>query len=329
MWKAFKLVGLTLLVLLVGVGVWGWQSDRDAEQLKAKYGSATSRFVDIGNNLKIHTRDEGNPKGPVLLLVHGSNSSLHTWEPWVQRLGRDYRIITIDLPGHGLTGANPTRDYHYASFVAVVDKLMTAIQIQKFAIAGNSMGGGVAWQYALKHPDRVTAIGLINAAGAPRWEATTVPIGFRLARMPMIKDIMRFITPRSVVTASLKSSVSKKEIVTDAMIDRYWELLLFPGNRQATIDRFALRHNVEPASKLSLAAIRAPTLIMWGEEDGLIPVSSAQWFGSAIKDARIVVYRGVGHIPMEEIPDQSAADMKAFLDSTLIKAPANGAAASQ
>jgi pimeloyl-ACP methyl ester carboxylesterase len=329
MWKTFKLVGLALLVLLAGVLVWGWQSDRDAEQMKAKYGSASSRFIDIGNGLKIHTRDEGNPKGPVLLLVHGSNSSLHTWEPWVERLGGDYRIISIDLPGHGLTGANPTRDYHYASFVAVVDKLMTAIQVPKFAIAGNSMGGGVAWQYALKHPDRVTAIGLIDAAGAPRWEATTVPIGFRLARTPVIKDVMRYITPRSVVASSLKSSVSKKEIVTDAMIDRYWELLLFPGNRQATIDRFALRHNVEPASKLSLAAIRAPTLVMWGEEDGLIPVSSAQWFVSAIKDAKLVIYPGVGHIPMEEIPGQSAADMKAFLDAALVKPETSEASAGQ
>jgi pimeloyl-ACP methyl ester carboxylesterase len=329
MWKAFKLFGLALLVLVTGLIIWGWQSDRDAEQMKARYGNAASKFVDIGNGLKIHTRDEGNPDGPVLLLIHGSNSSLHTWEPWVKRLGSDYRIISIDLPGHGLTGPNPTRDYHYASFVAVVDKLMTALKISNFAIAGNSMGGGVAWQYALKHPNRVTAIGLIDAAGAPRWQATTVPIGFRIARMPIVRDIVKYITPRALIASSLKDSVSKKEVVTDTMIDRYWDLLLFPGNRQATIDRFALRHNVEPASKLSLAAIRVPTLVMWGEEDGLIPVSSAQWFASSIKDAQLVVYPAVGHIPMEEIPDQSAADMKAFLDSALLKTDPSAAAANQ
>lgn len=319
MWKALKFIALALLALVVGVLIWGWQSDRDADAMKAKYTNAESKFVDIGGGLKIHTRDEGKPDGPVLLLVHGSNASLHTWEPWVKLLGNDYRVISIDLPGHGLTGANPTRDYHYASFVAVVDKLMTALNIPKFAIAGNSMGGGVAWQYALKHPDKVTAIGLVDAAGAPRWEATTVPIGFRLARMPVARDVMRYVTPRSVIASSLKSSVSKKEIVTDAMIDRYWDLLLFPGNRQATIDRFALRHNVEPASKLALAAIRTPMLIMWGAEDGLIPVSSAQWFESAIKDSKVVIYPGVGHIPMEEIPEQSAADMKAFLDGAVPK----------
>ncbi len=326
MWKAVKTIALVLLALVTAILVWGWQSDRDADQMKAKYANAASKFIDIGNGLKIHARDEGNPNGPVLLLVHGSNASLQTWEPWVKQLGGEYRIISIDLPGHGLTGANPTRDYHYASFVTVVDKLMTALEIPKFAIAGNSMGGGVAWHYALKHPDRVTAMGLIDAAGAPRWEATTTPIGFRLARMPVARDIMRYVTPRAVIASSLKDSVSKKEIVTDAMIDRYWDLLLFPGNRQATIDRFALRHNVEPASKLTLAAIRTPTLVMWGQEDGLIPVSSAQWFASAIKDSKLVIYPGVGHIPMEEIPEQSAADMKAFLDAAIMKPVTVGAA---
>ena len=194
---------------------------------------------------------------------------------------------------------------------------MTQLKIDKFAIVGNSMGGAVSWHYALAHPDRVTAVGLVNAAGAPAWQAKTTPLGFNLARTPVIRDIMRYVTPRFVIESSLKSSVSKKEIINDAMVDRYWELLLFPGNRQASIDRFAKAHNVKPASKDALSALKMPVLIMWGAEDGLIPVSSATWFASAIPQAKSIIYAGVGHIPMEEVPDQSAKDMKAFLDESL------------
>jgi pimeloyl-ACP methyl ester carboxylesterase len=315
-WLAIAFVTLIALLIIIG-----WKSDLNATDMKAKYSNASSQFIDLGGGLSVHTRDEGNVDGPPLVLIHGSNSSLQTWEPWVKRLGADYRIISIDLPGHGLTGANPTRDYHYASFVDVVDRVMTQLKVQKFAIAGNSMGGAVSWHYALAHPDRVTAVGLIDAAGAPAWQAKTVPLGFRLARTPVVRDIMRSVTPRFVIENSLKSSVSRKEIVDDAMVDRYWELLLFPGNRQASIDRFALAHNVEPASKETLAAITVPTLIMWGAEDGLIPLSSAKWFAAAIPQAKSVIYPGVGHIPMEEVPDQSAKDMKAFLDTALKPAP--------
>ncbi len=315
--KLLKWLAILIGALAAFIVIFGWKTDLDATDMKAKYSNQSSQFMNLGSGLSVHIRDEGNVDAPAVVLIHGSNSSLHTWEPWVKRLGSDYRIISIDLPGHGLTGANPTRDYHYASFVDVVDRVMTQLKVSKFAIAGNSMGGAVSWHYALAHPEHVTAIGLIDAAGAPAWQAKTTPLGFRLARTPVIRDLMRSITPRFVIASSLRSSVSKKEIVDDAMIDRYWELLLFPGNRQASIDRFALAHNVEPASKAKLAAIKVPTLIMWGDEDGLIPLSSAKWFAQAIPQAKMVTYPGVGHIPMEELPDQSAKDMKAFLDGAL------------
>jgi pimeloyl-ACP methyl ester carboxylesterase len=309
---------LILFVLIIGVGLaLGWQSDTDATAMKAKYTTATSQFVDIGGGLSIHTRDEGNRAGPAVVLIHGSNASLQTWEPWVKRLGGKYRIISLDLPGHGLTGANPARDYHYAAFVDVVDKVMTKLSVPRFAIAGNSMGGGVAWHYAVAHPERVTAVGLVDAAGAPAWEAKKVPLGFKLARMPIARDLMLHITPRFVIDKSLHQSISHKEIINDAMIDRYWELLLFPGNRQGTLDRFALKHNIEPASQDALKSLQVPVLIQWGAEDGLIPVSSAHWFAKAIPGAKLIIYPGTGHIPMEEVADQSAADLEAFLSANV------------
>ena len=311
--RFFKWLAVGLLLLVGGALAIFWQSDRDPAAMKAKYGSAASQFVDIGDGLSVHARDEGKRDGRIIVLVHGSNASLHTWEPWVKRLGSTYRIISMDMPGHGLTGPNPKRDYHYSVFVDVVDKVTEKLGVAKFTIGGNSMGGGIAWHYAVAHPDRVEGLILVDAAGAPRWESKTTPIGFRIARMPVIKELARVITPRSLFESSLKASVSNQAIVTPTAVDRYWDLNLYPGNRQATMDRFALVHNVEPAGKTALAAIKVPTLIMWGEEDGLIPVANAKWFADAIAGSQTVIYPKIGHIPMEETPDQSAADVMQFM----------------
>jgi pimeloyl-ACP methyl ester carboxylesterase len=311
--RFFKWLMITLVVLMVGTIAVFWESDRDAAAMKAKYASATSQFIDIGGGMKIHARDEGKRDGRVMVLIHGSNSSLHTWEPWVQRLGGQYRVISMDMPGHGLTGPNPARDYHYAVFIDVVDKVMTKMGVAKFTIAGNSMGGGIAWHYAVAHPDRVEGLVLVDAAGAPQWQAKKVPIGFKLARMPVVKELARYVTPRSVFESSLHASVSNQAIVTPQAVDRYFDLNLYPGNRQATMDRFALVHNVEPADKAALGAIKVPTLIMWGDEDGLIPVGNAKWFADMIPGSKSVIYPKIGHLPMEEVADQSAADMGAFM----------------
>ena len=311
--RFFKWLAVFVVVALVGALAVFWESDRDAAAMKAKYGSPASQFVDIGDGLIVHARDEGKRDGRVIVLIHGSNASLHTWEPWVARLGGSYRIISMDMQGHGLTGPHPKRDYHYSAFVDVVDKVTSKLGVAKFTIGGNSMGGGIAWHYAVAHPDRVEGLILVDAAGAPQWQAKKVPIGFRVARMPVIKELARVITPRSLFESSLKASVSNQAIVTPQAVDRYWDLNLYPGNRQATMDRFALVHNVEPADKASLSAIKVPTLIMWGDEDTLIPVANAKWFADAIPGSKTVIYPRIGHIPMEETADQSAADAGSFM----------------
>lgn len=307
-WSAIAVAILLAIGLLAG-----YTPDTDPQAMRAKYANANSQFVDVGNGLKIHVRDQGSRTAPPVILIHGSNASLHTWEPWVARLGGKYRIITLDMPGHGLTGADPDRDYHYARFVEVVDAVARKIGVKQFAIGGNSMGGGIAWHYALIHPEKVTALILIDAAGVPEWQSTKNPIGFRIARMPVIRNFAKYITPRPIIASSLDTSVSNKAVATDAAIDRYWDLLRYPGNRQATLDRFALVHNVEPATVGEMAQIKVPTLVMWGQEDGLIPVSSARWFADKISNAQLIVYPGIGHIPMEELPDRSARDFDNFL----------------
>lgn len=313
--RLLKYLGIMILIAFTGLFLWGYAPDTDAKAMKAKYGNGASQFVELQPGLKVHYRDEGVRGGRTIMLIHGSNASLHTWEPWVTILGKDYRIISLDLPGHGLTGTHPGGVYDYPVFVDVVDRLMTRLKVKSAVIGGNSMGGGTAWMFALAHPEKTDAVLLIDAAGAPQWQARKIPIGFRLARMPVVKELTRFIAPRSMFESSIKTSMSVQSKIDDALVDRYWELNRFPGNREATMKRFALPHNNRQASKEGLAAIMVPVMIMWGEEDNLIPVESAKWFADALPGAKLVIYPKVGHIPMEEVPEQSANDVKVWLDS--------------
>ncbi len=315
MMRLIKWLVIILLAVVAAIFFWGYAPDTDAAQMEAKYGNTASRFAVLEPGLRVHYRDEGNRDGPVIMLIHGSNASLHTWEKWVANLGKDYRIISLDLPGHGLTGKNPGGGYDNASYVEVVDRLLVKLNIDKAVIGGNSMGGGVSWLYTIKHPDKVDALLLVDASGQPYAKSGKIPLGFRLMRMPVLKEAARFIAPRSIFESSVKTSMNVQTKIDDGLIDRYWELNRYPGNREATMQRFSTPNSMTPGTKETLATIKVPVLILWGARDNLIPVSSAKWFAQAIPQAKLIIYPDVGHIPMEEIPEKSAADVKSWLDN--------------
>ncbi len=315
MWRWTKRI-LVALVILCCIGiVVGYTPDTDRAAMRKKYTNAESEFITIAPGLNVHLRDEGVPNGPALVLIHGSNSSLHTWEGWVKQLKDRYRIISIDLPGHGLTGADPKGDYSNARYVDVVNRILMARKIDSAIIAGNSMGGNVAWQFALAQPGKTAALVLLDASGPPVKTDKPAPIGFRLMRMPGVRDLARVISPRSIFESSAKGSYFDPKKVTPAIVDRYWELNRFPGNRDATVWRFSQFAKQKPAELSQLATIKAPTLILWGKQDGVLPVAGADWFAKAIPGSTKIVYDQVGHLPMEEIPDKSAADMRMWLST--------------
>ena len=309
---ALALIGTGVFILLL-IGV---QRDLDPADLQAKYANSASQFIDVGGGLLVHARDEGKGDGPILVLLHGSNASLQTWEPWVKRLGMKYRVISLDQIGHGLTGPNPSDDYSTAAFVNTLDRALAKIGVDHFALAGNSMGGAVAWNYALAHPDKVNALILVDSGGAPEVKTKSLPIGFRIAMMPGVNGVAEVITPRFLVERSLHQSLSNQSIIDERMIDRYWELLLYPGNRRATIMRFSAKRT--PPDPAALRKLPMPVLILWGEEDKLIPVASAHWFAKALPQAKLIIYPGIGHAPMEEAAEQSAGDVDAFLSALAV-----------
>ncbi len=311
--NALKWIGGLLLLALAALFIWGYAPDTDPVEMKAKYANAASQFVEIEPGLNVHVRDEGKRDGPVLVLVHGSNASLQTWEPWVKRLGPKYRIISMDTAGHGLTGPHPRGVYQAADYVQTLDKLMTKMGVERFALAGNSMGGWIGWNYLLAHPNKLTSLILVNAGGAPNSAPPNLPLGYRLAYMPVVKELVRFITPRSVIEKSIRQTLFVQTPIDDKMIDRYWEMIRYPGNRIATGPRLATERAIPTPAQF--ANLKVPTLVMWGDKDNLTPVSAAHWFAGAIPGAQKIIYPNVGHITMEEVPDHSARDLDRFLSA--------------
>ena len=302
--------GLALLLL---AGLWlGWTPDTDPAAMRAKYGGAPSQFVDLGGGLRVHLRDEGPRAAPVIVLLHGSNADLHTWDAWGAQLAGKYRVIRYDQIGHGLTGPNPRGTYATSDFADTLEALVQKLSLDTFVLAGNSMGGGIAVRYALDHPARLRGLVLIDAAGAPKTEASPGNIGFALARTPGMGWLMQRVTPRGVIARSLHQTVVNQAVVTPAVIDRYWELLRYPGNRAATAARFGQGYSRYTARQV--VAIKVPTLILWGADDPLLPVDGGRWYQAAIPGSALIVYPATGHLPMEEVAARSASDLAAWLE---------------
>lgn len=306
----------TLAVLLLfGVGAYFLfrVPDTDPAAMMAKYGQAPSQMVQLADGRRIHLRDEGPRDAPVIVLLHGSNADLHTWQPWVDALKTDYRVIRFDQRGHGLTGPAEDGAYGTDAFVADVGRVADALGLDRFVLAGNSMGGAIAMGYALAHPERLKGLVLVDAGGAPIARKGGGNLAFRLAAMPVVGDGLSQFLPRSLIAKSLSQSVSNQQVVTADAVDRYWELARYPGNRAATRTRFSTPRR--SFSSEAVASMEVPTLVMWGEDDALIPFAAGQWYADRLPRATLVSYQGIGHLPMEEAPQRSVSDLRGWLNS--------------
>ncbi len=314
--KFFK-YGLSMFVLVIGGLLYiNWVPDIPHDILAKKYAGGASDFIDLPSGTRAHYRMEGNDAGRTLVLLHGSNASLHTWGPWVEALEEDYLVITVDLPGHGLTGTTAADDYTYPGMADFVHEFTNTLGIKRFILGGNSMGGGISLLYALDHPQKLDGLILLDSAGikvpAHAAKKSDPPIAFRLAGHWYSDWILTGITPRSLVIDGLQKGFTNKSLITDEMIDRYWELVRHPGNRRATTMRFAYYR--QDNGELPVADIKIPTIILWGSDDKIIPLAVGKALEKRIKGSKLVIFSDVGHAPMEEVPVQSAAVAKAFID---------------
>lgn len=283
-----------------------WHEDAQVWNLAKQYTFPDSRFLYI-DGMDVHCRITG--KGEPILLLHNAQSSLHTWAGWTDSLAREYQVISVDLPGFGLTGPHPRRSYSAFMYSSFLDSLVQKLALKKFHLVGNGLGAQIAWFYAADHPDRLNKLILLDAPG---FEPRNTPWVIWLARTPIINGVMTRITPRSFIRLMLEDIYSDNVLVSDSLVQRHFDLLIRPGNRQAFIDRASVSENRPPVDIVE--RISTPTLILWGAEDTRLSPEFAYEFHRRIRGADLRIYRNTGHWPQEENAALTVRDVQAFLE---------------
>lgn len=311
--KLLRLVGLLLMLSALAVAL-SRAPDRPVQSLVARWAPPPSDFIEVKGQL-VHLRDVGPRSDPVpVVLLHGTAASLHTWEGWTAVLGKTRRVIAFDLPGFGLTGpfagAYARDDYRGDTYARFVLDVMDALQVPRAVIGGNSLGGEIAWRAVSLAPQRFERLILVDASGyelAP----DAVPLGFRIASIPVLNRIGEHLLPRALIAQSVARVYGDPTKVTEPLVDRYFELTLREGNRRALGLRM---QQMEPGIHVDrLKALKLPTLVLWGGYDRLIPPALARRFAADIGGAKVIVFDGLGHVPQEEDPARTVQPVLEFL----------------
>jgi pimeloyl-ACP methyl ester carboxylesterase len=298
------MAGTALLVLLVAF--WLWTPDQDLPTLEARYLAAPGDLVEL-DGLRLHLRDSGPKAAPAVIMVHGFGGSLHSWEPWAQALSGNHRVIRFDLPGCGLTAPDPSGNYTDARSVQLLIALMDQLGIARASIVGHSIGGRIAWTFAATHPERVDKLVLVAPDGfaSPGFAYGQAP------EVPVSAELMRYVLPKPLLRMSLEPAYGNAAFLSDDLTTRYHDLMLAPGSRDALLARMRQTTLVDPIPLLQ--RIQAPTLLVWGEADAMIPFANSADYLKAIPHATRVSLPGVGHLPQEEAAEQSIAAVQDFL----------------
>lgn len=308
--RAMQVFGLVVVLAIAAYVARAWEPDRPVDQLSARWAPPPSQFVEI-DGLRVHLRDVGPREDPTpVVLLHGTSASLHTWEGWVSALEGKHRVISLDLPGFGLTGPFADGDARLERTLNLLVSLLAKLEVKRCVLAGNSYGGRLAWEFAVAHPEMVAKLVLVDAGGYPR-NSTSVPLGFRIAQTPGLRVLGEVLLPRSLVERSVKNVYGDPSKVTPELVDRYFELTLRAGNRAA----LGRRMDQVPAEGdvAKLKGLKMPTLILWGGLDRLIPPENARRFDAEVPNSRLVVFEALGHVPHEEDPVATVAEVVRFL----------------
>ncbi len=308
--KYFKIFFVSLVAIFLTVLVLFGQSDKSLDELKAKYANAASAFIKV-DGMDVHYRDEGNTADSLpIVLLHGTGASLHTFDVWTAILKNEKRVIRMDLPAFGLTGPFPHRNYSIDKYITFIHHFLLAKGITKCVLGGNSLGGQITYQFTINHPEMVEKLILIDAAGYPL-ESKSVPLAFRIATIPFLNKAFAYITPRFLVKQSVENVYANKNKVSEILVNRYFDLTLREGNRQAFVDR--MTQASDSSTILLIKNIKQRTLVLWGEQDLLIPLKSAYRFHNNLPSDTLVILKNLGHVPMEENPEESLAVVLNFL----------------
>lgn len=309
--KAMLTAILVVLTLaLAALGFWLWTPDLPRDRLEARYFAPDGAYLEVAG-ARLHVRDTGPRDAPAIIMLHGLGSSLHTWQDWARGLENRYRLVRFDLPAHGLTGADPTGDYSMERWVALLEGAMGALDLERAALLGNSMGGRLAWMMAAQRPARISALVLVSPDGfeSPGFDYGKTP------DVPALMGLMRYSLPAFMLRPNVEIAYSDKDALGQEVFERYHDMMRAPGNRAALVDMMGQVVLVPPEPLLE--RIEAPTLLVWGERDAMIPAENARDYLEAMKDASLVTFPELGHVPQEEAPARSLIPVADFLDRHL------------
>lgn len=292
------------------IAVWlyrNWHNDLPVATLLQQYSYPDSRLASI-DGMDVHYRVSGQGKETILLL-HDAGSSLQTWASWTDSLSLKYRVVSVDLPGFGLTGPHPQGSYSAFMYAGFLDKFVDTLKLDKFTLAGNGLGAQIAWFYATEYPEHLNKLILLNAPG---FEKKSTSLLLRFASTPVVNRVIWKVTPRDAMELMLENVYSDDNHVTAELVQQHFDLFLRPGNRKAFTDCAQVWDNRPPVDLID--NITTPTLILWGAEDTFVSPEFAFEFHKRIRGAFLKIYQNTGHWPQEENPAQSVQDVMAFLE---------------
>ena len=304
--KYFVYLFVISLIFVLRGGVY---ADISVEDLKNDYANEQSQFIEV-NEMQVHYRDEGD--GFPIVLVHGTAASLHTWDAWTHELKKTNRVIRMDLPAFGITGPNKNADYSLEAYTTFLHSFLEKLQLKKFHIAGNSLGGNIAWNYTADYPENVEKLILVDASGLPTNKQP--PAIFKMAKTPLLKTLFLYVTPKILIKKNIEEVYADDSKITDELVDRYHKMALRVGNRKAFIDRAKTDFGLDSIVNIKkLKSIQTPTLLIWGAQDLWIPLGNGIRMDRILVNSKLEVLENSGHVPMEENPNESLKILKNFL----------------
>jgi len=305
---SWVLLAIAAVVMTSGCSMLGIKNI-PVQELENKYYPSGSKTLDIGGQ-QIRYRDEG--QGPVLVLIHGVCASLNTWDGWAEELADDFRVIRLDLPGFGLSPLADAGIYERQRAVALIDAMAQTLGLERFSLAGNSLGGYLSWIYAYAHPEKVENLILVDSAGFQ----LKMPWMLKFASTWPFSMFSRHMMPRFMMADAVEQVYGDPERIAPGVRERYFELAMRPGGKSDYVEIFKMlgRTFSQPDVSDGIAEISVPTLVMWGDKDTWIPYpEQVENWRRALPQAKLIIYQGAGHIPMEEMPVETARDAREFL----------------
>jgi len=265
------------------------------------------------NGVKINYYDSG--QGPPIILLHGFGACAYTWRFLIPPLAEQHRVFTIDLKGYGLSDKPADGHYAVADQAEMVADFIRRQDLHDLVIMGHSMGGGVTLMTYLKlretDPGRIKKLVLIDSAGYPQ----KMPKFIALAKIPGLNAVLsKLLSPRFATTLVLKKSYYDKDKITEEQIDTYAYYGSLPGAAAAV--RQTAKQLVPKDIEALIAqykTITVPVLIIWGQEDEVVPLTVGLNFKRDIPDSQLVVLPHCGHIPLEEEPQTTRQAIMDFL----------------